>query len=261
MSAHGQVVDLLAGYALGAASVEEAGIIRAHLPECGECRADLARLSEAASALALTVEEVPPPARLRQSIKSAVAGEGGPMAASQRAARSGRIRDGGLERATAELIQLTRPARRPGIMSRLRSPWVPAAAAAVIMAGLLAWNVRLQTELGTRPAAVASAGIVTAPLRGAQGSNFGTVTFLRGQKVALVGLRNLASPPGSRTYELWVIDAKGKPRPAGVFLPDADGTKLLIVPQDVNGDTLAVTEEPLGGSALPTTAPFVTGSV
>jgi anti-sigma-K factor RskA len=188
--------------------------------------------------LALTVDEVVPPARLRQRIKAAVRRED----------------------MTADTIELARPARRIGLMFGFRSTWVPAAAAAAIIAGLLAWNVRLQTELGARPSPVANA-VVTAPMKGAQGASLGTVTFLRQQRVALVGLRNLARPQAGRTYQLWVIDRKGKPQPAGVFLPDADGTKLLIVPQDVSGDTLAVTEEPLGGSLAPTTTPLARGSM
>jgi anti-sigma-K factor RskA len=243
MSAHTQVEDLLAGYALGAASVDEAGMIRAHLPECDECRDDLARLSEAASVLALTVDEVAPPPRLRQQIQAAV-----------------RRRDTPIAALTADAIELEPSPRRAWFTPSLRSAWVPAAAAAAIIAGLLAWNVRLQTELSTRPATVASAGIVTAPMKGPQGAVLGTVTFLRQQRLALVGLRNLAAPPAGRTFELWVIDRTGKTRPAGVFLPEADGTKLLVVPQDVSGDTLAVTDEPIGGSLLPTTTPFVTGS-
>jgi anti-sigma-K factor RskA len=244
MSAHTQVQDLLAGYALGAASAEEAAMIRAHLPDCDECRRDLARLSEATSVLGLTVEEVAPPPHLRQRIQAAVGGRDTPIAA-----------------LTADAIQLEPPPGRTWFMPRLRSTWLPAAAAAAIIAGLLAWNVRLQTELSTRPAPVANTGIVTAPMKAPQGTILGTVTLLRRQRVALVGLRNLATPSAGRTFELWVIDRKGKPRPAGVFMPDADGSKLLIVPQDVSGDTLAVTDEPLGGSLLPTTTPFVTGSV
>src|ERR1700730_6430626 len=231
MSTHSQVGDLLAGYVLGAASAEEAGMIRAHLPECAECREDLARLSEAAAVLALTVDEVVPPARLRQRIKTAVSGEN--------------TLNAGL---AADTIELAERAQRIGIRPRLRSTWVPAAAAAASIAALLAWNVRLQTELRARPSPVANAGIITAPMKGAQGTVLGTLTFLRQQQVALVGLRTLASPPAGRTYELWVIDRKGKPRPAGLFMPDADGTKLLVVPQDISGDTLAATDEPVGGS-------------
>lgn len=244
MSAHTRVEDLLAGYALGAASADEAGMVRAHLPECDECRNDLARLSEAASVLALTVEEVAPPPRLRQRIQAAV-----------------RPRDTPIGALTADAIELEASPRRVWFMPRLRSTWLPAAAAAAIIAGLLAWDVRLQTELSTRPAPVANSGIVTAPMKGAQGSILGTVTLLRQQRVALVGLHNLASPSAGRTLELWVIDRKGKPRPAAIFRPDADGTKLLIVPQNVAGDTLAVTDEPEGGSLLPTTTPFVTGAM
>ena len=84
-------------------------MIRAHLPECAECREDLARLSEAAAVLALTVDEVVPPARLRQRIKTAVSGEN--------------TLNAGL---AADTIELAERAQRIGIRPRLRSTWVPA---------------------------------------------------------------------------------------------------------------------------------------
>jgi hypothetical protein len=68
---------------------------------------------------------------------------------------------------------------------------------------------------------------------------------------------DLPRPPGDRTYQLWYI-VGNRPVPAGTFLPDA-----ILTPPALPGGTsvIAVTEEPRGGSAAPTTAPFLAGKV
>jgi anti-sigma-K factor RskA len=62
-----------------------------------------------------------------------------------------------------------------------------------------------------------------------------------------------------KTFELWVITATGNPIPAGTFSSDADNTAMYVRPGPVeaNASAFAVTVEPAGGSALPTTKPFI----
>jgi anti-sigma factor RsiW len=70
-----------------------------------------------------------------------------------------------------------------------------------------------------------------------------------------------------RVLQLWLIPKKpgGKPMPAMTFWPDADGKFSAMVenPPDVMSDTqaLAITEEPVGGSAQPTSTPMWVGGV
>lgn len=247
MNSHGETQELLAPYALGAVGAVEARQVRAHLPECAECRDDLARLSEVVAALPLVVDEALPPSRLRQRILAAVRSE---------SAASGRFGGATTDDAPAKVLELPTEAARRTPMFR-RSFLMPAAAAVVL--ALLGWNLQLQTQLTNRRGQVASA-VITAPLKGTHGSVVGEITYLPQQRVALVSFHNLASPGAGRTYEMWVIDAKGKPQPAGVFAPEGDGTKLLVLSQDIGHHTIAVTEEPLGGSPEPTTTPFITGA-
>jgi len=67
-----------------------------------------------------------------------------------------------------------------------------------------------------------------------------------------------------RAYQLWLI-RDGQPVPSRVFTPDGDGSTTLFdieLPQSTTGVTaVAVTEEPAGGSKLPTTQPFLVGTV
>jgi anti-sigma-K factor RskA len=82
---------------------------------------------------------------------------------------------------------------------------------------------------------------------------------LTGQRVPM--------PSGKRVLQLWLIPkAPGsKPMPSMTMRPDADGKLMLLVanPPEVMGDTkaLAITEEPEGGSAQPTTTPAWVGGL
>jgi anti-sigma-K factor RskA len=80
-----------------------------------------------------------------------------------------------------------------------------------------------------------------------------------GQKVPM--------PSSNRTLQLWLIPKApgGKPMPSITFWPDAEGKLVLMVenPPEVMVDTkaLAITEEPAGGSAQPTSTPMWVGGV
>jgi anti-sigma-K factor RskA len=80
-----------------------------------------------------------------------------------------------------------------------------------------------------------------------------------GQKVPM--------PSTNRTLQLWLIPkAPGsKPMPSLTFWPDAEGKLVLMVenPPEVIADTkaLAITEEPAGGSAQPTSTPMWVGGI
>ena len=83
----------------------------------------------------------------------------------------------------------------------------------------------------------------------------------------VVSGQKLPVPSGKRTLQLWLIPkAPGaKPVPSLTLRPDTDGKFDLLVadPPDSQSGTkaLAITEEPDGGSAQPTTAPIWVGAV
>ena len=82
---------------------------------------------------------------------------------------------------------------------------------------------------------------------------------LTGQKVPM--------PSGNRVLQLWLIPKApgGKPMPAMTVRPDANGNFVILVsnPPVAGSDTkaLAITEEPAGGSAAPTTTPKWVGAM
>lgn len=65
----------------------------------------------------------------------------------------------------------------------------------------------------------------------------------------------------SKTFELWLIPSNGKaPVPAGLFRPDAANAFVHVSQESVNPSQIAavaVTVEPLAGSAAPTSKPFL----
>jgi hypothetical protein len=75
------------------------------------------------------------------------------------------------------------------------------------------------------------------------------------------------SPGDKRMLQLWLIPKKAgsKPMPSMTFWPDATGkfTAMVENPPDAMSDTqaLAITEEPIGGSPQPTSAPMWIGGV
>jgi anti-sigma-K factor RskA len=75
------------------------------------------------------------------------------------------------------------------------------------------------------------------------------------------------SPAEKRVLQLWLMPKKpgGKPMPSMTFWPDADGTLTAMIenPPEALSETqaLAITEEPMGGSLQPTSAPMWVGGV
>lgn len=67
----------------------------------------------------------------------------------------------------------------------------------------------------------------------------------------------------NRTFELWLIPAKGNPVPSGLFQSQSDSTAVFVRQGPIDPDLMgkgaavAVTVEPEGGSKQPTSTPFI----
>lgn len=261
MNTHARVDELLAGYALG--SVEdysEIRMIREHVKSCPECTESLRQLSQVAATLPLSVEEVQPPASLRERVlAAALAPETGTEGRGSMRPSGGPaivpLQAGPGENDEGKVIAFPRR-----LLTRTVLPWAAAAAVALTLG---TWNLSLQNQLMRSNNQLAERGAVLhGSMTDTNQASVGTITYLKNDRVALVDLRSLASPPPGRALELWVIDGKGHPEPAGVFLPEPDGTKLLVVNRLVSpNDQIAITVEPLAGSPQPTTSPIISGRI
>jgi anti-sigma-K factor RskA len=218
--------ELTAAYALDALDPEDAREYEAHLARCERCRAQLAELSQSASALAYGVEAPAPPPELRARILDQAARE------------------------RTNVVPL-----RPGWRTPVAAVAAVAACAALAF-GL--WAASLSTRLDSREAELdrqeSVARILAQPDSRTIPFDGGTLVVSRTGDAALV-LRRLDEPGSGLTYEAWVAD-EGAPRPAGLF----DGGELVAVPleQPVRAGALVlVTKEKAGGVLAPTQAPFL----
>lgn len=236
----------VAAFVLDALDTQEEAAVRAHLASCASCRQLEQRLRRVLGSLPLAAEEAVPPPRLRERVLAAAGAS--PQAVEPR------------PRAVALRPHRPRPrSRRPWVATGL----VAALIAVIVLAG---WNVYLTQELRSvprgQPTAVTTSAIrptSAGTIAGAQGE----VIQVSSQGLAVVQFSNLPVPAPGRVYQLWVGPSAGHVKSAGVFLPESDGSKVLVLDQGLAQDRLiAVTLEPApDGSSAPTQAPGMVGKL
>jgi anti-sigma-K factor RskA len=219
-----------AAYILGALEDAEAVAYREHLEGCAICRQEIAQLQPAVDALPIAVAPVKAPIELRERLMATVQSE----AELLRAAGSG--------------------ADRP---ARARSRWRPrpliglVGASAALALGALLGAVVLSGESDQR------VHVTTAEVTSA---NHDTTAVLRqvGSRSEL-DVADMAPPPPGRIYEVWLKKGNQAPRPTdALFSVTKAGTGAVDVPGDLHGvSQVLVTNEPLGGSSVPTRLPVI----
>lgn len=246
MSDHEKYEPSLAAWVLGALDADEAAAVAAHVDGCSECREATRRLRQVASMLPLEFEEEEPPVRLRSRILT--------LAASPPRPSPGRP-------VSRPRIERSR-SRRLGLSLLDRVP-VVAAAAAVLLALTVGAVVG---EVAGRTTSTPSQAEVTRFTLSGNGSMAGaqaTVVDLKHDGVALVDFTGLPPLQPGKVYELWLIRPDRQPAPAGVFVPDSNGTKLVAVATPLAGyTTMAVTSETgPNGAQAPSQQPQLYGTV
>lgn len=84
--------------------------------------------------------------------------------------------------------------------------------------------------------------------------------FVNPKMGVLLLASNLPAAPEGKTYEMWVIPKAGNPLPAGLFQSDTGGAALYFHRAAVDlaaTKAVAVTLEPAGGVAQPTSQPLI----
>jgi anti-sigma-K factor RskA len=269
---HDAFADAAAAYALDSLDARERSEFETHLADCAECRADVAAYRRAAGALGAAVAPVAPPPQLKARVIA-------------HATRTADVR--AFERAP------TTTPRSP----RSSALWLAAAASLALHAavGYYAWTVRAQlataNDLASRAAAYADrlrsqladarsasvaedriSAVLSAPdvvrvrlgpaREGFPGLGLAYVSPTRGMWFA--GDQLPAAAPG-RTYQLWLVLAGQPPINAGLLPLNPRGSVMMVTPSDRpsvparSEITLAVTDEPAGGSPGPTTPILLAG--
>ncbi len=249
--------ELLGAYALDALPEDDAQRLREHLHSCQKHDTATAELRSTASRIAATTDAVAPPAALRARVLHAVARtpQDAPGASSAHPAAA-RAANGAALRA---------PAAANVIPFRRRLPLAWAAVAAVLIAafiGLGAWNIVLQRRSGDDVGALASRATSITTLRSSGTTGGGVVIYDAHDKKAVIVTEGVAALDASRqTYQLWAM-TDGHATSLGLMPAPVNGGMLAVVPFDASKEQqIAVSIEPPGGSAQPTTPPVLVADV
>jgi anti-sigma-K factor RskA len=240
---------LLSAVAIGALDADEAAGVAQHLLECRECRQELDRLSDTVDLIGFSAPQMEPPASLRSSFLSQLGDE-----------------------------VIESPSSVPAPVTRV-VPWRWfASIAAALLVVLLAGNIVLQLRdsngsaqapataqvSGTRPAVplvwydVAAAGPQA-------GNATGYLCAQETGRVAWLIVQDLPALPAGKTYQAWLSN-DSKRVDAGTFTVDEKGRGFLIIRLNDSDplkqfSTLGVTEEPSGGSPVPSGQRYLSASL
>jgi anti-sigma-K factor RskA len=232
-------LDDVGAYVLGALVEDERERFVAHLPRCEACRRELAELQAVADTVPLGAPQIAPPPELKERVMSAVRADAARRAEPAPAS----------ERGAAQPHAAPRRAwwRRPLLALRP----VPAAVAAAL---LIALGVAggLLVSGGDEATRTVTALVDTPASPGARAS-----VAIAGDDATLE-VRGFPAPPEGRVYQVWLKRPGRDPEPTRALFGVRDGRATVEVPGAVRGvEQILVTDEPRGGSRVPTRAPVV----
>jgi hypothetical protein len=248
-------------YLLGLLDERQRARFLAHAEACAVCRDELGALRPAVDVLPATVPQLGAPEHVKRRVMDVVRTEARHAqadASREGGSRGGVAREGGSLGGVAREGGLWAGASRA--QSGLLGRWWPSQrtrrpALALAAAGLLAGGV----AIGALAVGAGSSGTATRVVSA-------DVT-IAGASAALhestghdwLTAAGLPQPRAGRVYEIWVKHPGRPPQPtSSLFSPTRAGTATVAVPSELGGGSLVmVTQEPAGGSALPTSAPVI----
>ena len=238
---HERFDELKDAFVLGALPEEERREFEDYLAAHPERQAEVDELSTVAGLLALSPQEQEPPPGLRRSIMDVVEAEAGRLRVESRS---------GLER-MREFLSVRNLAL--------------GAAVAMLVIGLFSWNMVLQGELRDLQGRLQSVQSQPQKPQGPQMIELGGTGTEQGAQAELVVLHDdravlmvedMPPIPEEKTYQIWVIE-DDVPKPSGLFEPRQDSVAAIVENPLKEGNVVAVTVEPEGGSPKPTTDPML----
>jgi anti-sigma-K factor RskA len=217
-----------AAYVLGALEDQESAAFRQHMAGCAVCRDEVTALEAVVNALPMAAPQMEAPARLRRRLMTDVRAD---------AKRRGTGSEGWRAR-----TRLSLPALRGGRPAL--------AAGALLAAAALAFGVVELSSGGS-----AQPRVIQASVLGVSGR--ATVRLSGGH--AELTVEHIPAPPQGRIYQVWLQRGGERPSPtSALFSVTSSGAGTVDVPGNLHGvRTVLVTAEPLGGSKVPTRAPFI----
>lgn len=249
-----EATELAGFYVLDALEPAERALVDAHLATCTEAHAELTEVGGVVPALATLAEPVAAP----DSLKSKVM-------ADYRAGAGAAAR----QPASVLVAPVHIPAPRPSRPSWLG--WAAAAAAVLLLAVTAGWAFTVQShadaeaqraqQLAQAIDIMSASGSSVAVLQGT-GSAAGASGFAAfgANGAGYVVVVDLPQAPAGLTYQAWYLTGK-QATSAGLMNVDAEGFALLALPARSDTEIIALTLEPAGGSARPTSNPILSGEL
>jgi len=228
----GDIHALSGAYAADALDDTERADFERHLAQCPSCRAEVDGLIEAAASLGSLAEATPPPS-LRDSVLAGIS--------------------------TVRPLPPAVPVPAVPRRRRWATTVLAAAAAVVVLAvGAVVWHPWESPSTG--PAATPVEQVMDAPdvqRFDTAVAGGGTLTLYRSTSLgrAAVVTHDMPTAPAGRVYQLWLEDAHGTMRPAGLMSGGRDVSVVLRGAANT-AKGAGVTVEPAGGSKAPTTKPI-----
>jgi anti-sigma factor RsiW len=228
--------DDLVAYSLEALDPREAAEVEAHAPSCARCSRELEALAPAVAVLGESVEQVEPPAELRERVMAIVHEEADAKQAELSGAR-------GREEAAKRR-------ERGGLRGLLMRPAIGLAGLAIVGAGVGGYLVADETGNG--------GGESTVPVV-AQAGIGGTLAV--GNTSSMLDLHGLKQLTGREVYQVWVAHGSSV-RPSSNFIPDSTGRAMTAVDGHLTkGTKVMVTREPHPGETAPTTPVLLSATI
>lgn len=262
--AHDEALD----YVLGALDPDAATAFERRMSADPALHAEVRTLEETLGALAMSIPTRPPPPELRNRV----------MARARASGSGGTVPPG-------EVTPLRLPARPPS--RRPLTPWIAAAAGLILgLVGVMGYlderGARIATEeelfrtsgqnmtlaseaarLDSLLAVLAGPDVRVATLASTDQPPSGRLHWDPTRGAAVLVAFQLPPAPSGRTYQAWGINPGEDPVSLGTFTSGPDGRVLVTLSGPVGREFAlgAVTEEPAGGSPVPTSAPFLVGTL
>lgn len=254
-STHNDILDLLPGYILGALEPDEMLRVADYLAAHPELEATVTEAEEALAQMAYIAPDAQLPDYAKQRLVD-------------------RVRNATVILETPYIKPTTVPTKTPlqaqPFWTRFADLFqtVRWAVVAVIIIGLLAWNIRLQTRAVPDIAALER-------IAGAEGTHVslmidtpaapnasGRLFIPADGTTAVMVITGLPELPAGKDYQFWFARPDNSRDSAAVFDVSPNGQALVEVPVPAvlsQYNQIWVTQEPDGGSAVPTAPHFLEG--
>jgi anti-sigma-K factor RskA len=239
MTEHGQIAELLPGYALDCLDTEELTAVSEHLAGCAECRTELNAYRSMVGQLALASPDVAPPPDLKRRLLNRVHPQPVPPPAASWWHSFG------------------------GFLRRTAPAW--GLASLVLVVALVAMNLLLWQQLAQSHTPTAVARITVVPMQGTADAPdaSGIVAMSADGEYGTLVVQGLSPLSPEQQYQLWLI-RDGQRTSGAVFSVNAEGYTAAVISSASplsSYQAFGITVEPAGGSPGPTGTKVLGGTL